>query len=411
MGSANNDKQAVPRDAATYASSSSGESRGRPKGRAGQKRTRSSNSRPIRLGYHAFTAFGHEFCVEKRWKFVRELGSGAYGVVVSVQDEITGETIAIKLITRAFDKVQLSKRALREITLLRHFNNHDNITGLIDMDVVGPDFNEMHAWFILLSAYCTLADLYQIIRSGQTLTDAHIRYFTYQILRGVKFIHSADVIHRDLKPGNLLVNSDCELKICDLGLSRGYNTKLQENERSDLTEYVATRWYRGVWRVVWRLTVFPVDMWSIGCILGELMGGKPIFKGKDYVDQLNLILGLLGTPSDVTIQRIGSEKARAYIRNLPFKKLKPWSEIFPNSDPDAVDLLSKLLTFDPSQRLTVNQALEHPFLAAYHDLDDEPENPEKFGKWREIERVETIDQFRAEIWKEVQEFRREVRSI
>lgn len=256
------------------------------------------------------------------------------------------------------------------------------------------------------------ADLYQIIRSGQTLTDAHIRYFTYQILRGVKFIHSAGVVHRDLKPGNLLVNSDCELKICDMGLSRGFDMKLREDEQCDLTEYVATRWYRAPEILLsFKRYHTAIDMWSIGCILGELMGGKPVFKGKDYVDQLNLILDVLGTPSGESIKRIGSDKARGYVRSLPFKKPKPWSEIFPNSDPDAVDLLSKLLTFDPSQRLTVNQALDHPFLAAYHDLDDEPDNSETFEKWRDIEQLETTDQFRAALWKEVLEFRAEVRSI
>ncbi|KAG8220930.1 hypothetical protein J3R82DRAFT_2434 [Butyriboletus roseoflavus] len=89
------------------------------------------------------SSFGKVFHVEKRWKLVREMGSGAYGVVVSAADEISGETVAIKLVTRVFEKVQLAKRALREITLLRHFANHENITGMIDVDAICPDFQEM----------------------------------------------------------------------------------------------------------------------------------------------------------------------------------------------------------------------------------------------------------------------------
>lgn len=98
-----------------------------------------------RSGYHSlFSSFGKVFHVEKRWKLIREMGSGAYGVVISAADEVSGEIVAIKLVTRVFEKIQLAKRALREITLLRHFSNHENITGLIDVDAVSPDFNEIY---------------------------------------------------------------------------------------------------------------------------------------------------------------------------------------------------------------------------------------------------------------------------
>ncbi|KAL0953605.1 hypothetical protein HGRIS_004813 [Hohenbuehelia grisea] len=210
-----------------------------------------------RKGYHSvMSSYGKVFHLEKRWKLVRELGCGAYGVVISAADEITGQAVAIKLITRVFDKVQLAKRALRELYLLRHFSGHENITGLIDVDAISPDFNEIYLFMTPMEA-----DLHQIIRSGQTLTSEHVQYFIYQVLRGstlfraciwsfsslnfataMKYVHSASVVHRDLKPGNLLVNSDCELKICDFGLSRMINSDPEYN--NNLTEYVATRWYR-----------------------------------------------------------------------------------------------------------------------------------------------------------------------
>ncbi|KAJ2934059.1 hypothetical protein H1R20_g3034, partial [Candolleomyces eurysporus] len=283
------------------------------------------------------------------------------------------------MVTRVFDKVQLAKRALREITLLRHFSNHENVTGLIDVDAISPDFNEI--------------------------------YIFMEPMEGMKYIHSAGVIHRDLKPGNLLVNADCELKICDFGLSRGYDSAPDENA-TRLTEYVATRWYRAPEIML----AFPryntaIDVWSIGCILAELLLGKPLFKGKDYVDQLNKILDVLGSPEERIIKKIGSDRAQAYVRSLPFKKTIPFRRIFPAVDSQALDVMAKMLAFDPSDRLDVFQALEHPWLAAYHDESDEPVCAAKFERWREIEKLETIEDFRTALWNEIEDYRREVRGI
>ncbi|CAE7223366.1 unnamed protein product [Rhizoctonia solani] len=228
----------------------------------------------------------------------------------------------------------------------------------------------------------------------------------------MKYVHSAGVIHRDLKPGNLLVNADCELKICDFGLSRGFDSVQEDDGAGFMTEYVATRWYRAPEIMLsFRKYTTAIDIWSIGCILGELLGMKPMFKGKDYVDQLNIIIDILGTPDEETLQRIGSVKAQAYIRSLPVKEPKPFKTLFPQADDSALDLLSHMVTFDPAKRLTVLDALKHPYLEAYHDEDDEPECESKYEHWKDIEKLETIDQFRTAIWNEVEEFRREVREM
>ncbi|KAF8631885.1 hypothetical protein AX15_002150 [Amanita polypyramis BW_CC] len=360
-----------------------------------------------RRGYHSLlSSFGKVFHVEKRWKLVREMGAGAYGVVISAVDEISRETVAIKLVTRIFDKVQLAKRALREITLLRHFAGHENITGLIDVDAISLDFNEIYIFMEPMEA-----DLHQIVKSGQTLTNEHVQYFLYQILRGMKYVHSASVIHRDLKPGNLLVNSDCELKICDFGLSRGYGARPDGNA-THLTEYVATRWYRAPEiMLAFRGYNTAIDVWSIGCILAELLLGRPLFKGKDYVDQLNKILDVLGTPSDTIIEKIGSQKAQSYVRSLPLKKKTHLENIIPTADIQAIDLLGKMLTFDPDERISVPEALKHPWLSSYHDESDEPDCPQLFDRWREIEQLETLDDFRKALWNEIENYRREVRGL
>jgi mitogen-activated protein kinase 7 len=165
------------------------------------------------------------------------LGQGAYGIVCSATDTTENKNVAIKKVHNVFQKPVLARRALREIKLLIHFAGHENITSILDMHIVDPlDFNEIYIVQDLMEA-----DLHQIIRSEQPLTDSHYQYFVWQICAGVKYIHSANVLHRDLKPGNLLVNADCELKICDFGLARGLTDSVDEGF---MTEYVATRWYR-----------------------------------------------------------------------------------------------------------------------------------------------------------------------
>lgn len=272
------------------------------------------------------------------------------------------------------------------------------------MDIVDPlQFNELYLYEEIMEA-----DLHAIIRSGQPLTDAHFQSFIYQILCGLKYIHSANVLHRDLKPGNLLVNADCELKICDFGLARGYSDIAEENA-GFMTEYVATRWYRAP-EIMLSFHSYSkaIDLWSVGCILAELLGGHPFFKGRDYVDQLNQILHVLGTPDEVTLQRIGSARAQEYVRNLPYKAPIPFSSLFPRANPLALDLLSKLLTFDPAHRLDVNAALAHPYLQVWHDPNEEPTCPALFDF--SFEAVDSIEDMKHMIIEEVVNFRYAVRN-
>lgn len=251
-------------------------------------------------------------------------------------------------------------------------------------------------------------DLAAIIRSGQPLTDAHFQSFIYQILCGLKYIHSANVLHRDLKPGNLLVNADCELKIADFGLARGFSVDPEENA-GYMTEYVATRWYRAPEIMLsFQSYTKAIDVWSVGCILAELLGSKPFFKGRDYVDQLNQILHYLGTPSEATLARIGSPRAQEYVRNLPYMQKKPFPSLFPHANPDALDLLDRLLAFDPAQRIDVEAALEHRYLAIWHDASDEPVCPQTFDFG--FEAAEEIPDMRQMILAEVRQFRHAVRN-
>jgi mitogen-activated protein kinase 7 len=360
---------------------------------------------------HSFSALNSTFVVDAEYEFVKELGQGAYGCVVAARHKRSGEGCAIKKITNINTKRILTKRCLREIRLLHHFRGHKNITCLYDMDIVfqpNGNFDEVYLYEELMEA-----DLHAIIRSGQPLTDAHFQSFLYQTLCGLKYIHSANVLHRDLKPGNLLVNADCELKICDFGLARGYTpgggTSKSAGNQGFMTEYVATRWYRAP-EIMLSFANYTtaIDVWSVGCILAELLGGKPIFKGRDYVDQLNQILHYLGTPSEDTLRRVGSPRAQDYIRSLPIKPRVPFATLYPHANPLAIDLLSQMLCFDPAKRISCEQALNHPYLQVWHDPADEPVCEAKFDF--SFEEEDSIEGMKKLIVEEVNSFRKEVRA-
>ena len=151
-----------------------------------------------------------------------------------------------------------------------------------------------------------------------------------------------------------------------------------------------------------------IDVWSIGCILAELLGGRPIFKGRDYVDQLNQILHYLGTPSEDTLRRVGSPRAQDYIRSLPIRPRIPFSTLFPQANPLAIDLLSRMLCFDPARRISSEEALNHPYLAVWHDPQDEPNCDAIFDF--AFEEEDNIDGMKRLIVDEVNAFRAEVRA-
>ena len=239
---------------------------------------------------HSFKAGKETFTVDTRYSMIRTIGSGAYGTVVSASDSKKDRKVAIKMIPRAFNDEIDAKRILREIKLMKHFQ-HENIVGILDM--MPPqvnfveDFNDVYIVGELMET-----DLHRIIYSKQPLSIDHVQYFVYQILRGMKYVHSANVIHRDLKPSNLLVNANCDLKICDFGLARGiYDEHDQGRDQSvTLTEYVVTRWYRAP-EIMLACHEYskPVDVWSIGCIFAELILRKPYFPGNDYIDQVRTV--------------------------------------------------------------------------------------------------------------------------
>eukprot|EP00128_Syssomonas_multiformis_P015072 Colp12_sorted_trinity150504_noHs@20263 len=340
---------------------------------------------------------GQVFEVGERYKNLSYVGEGAYGMVCSAHDTWTGEMVAIKKIS-PFEHQTYCQRTLREIKLLTRFS-HENIISILDI-IAPPSLEEFKAVYIVQELMET--DLYKLLKT-QTLSNDHICYFLYQILRGLKYIHSGRVLHRDLKPSNLLVNTNCDLKICDFGLAR-VGSDVTDEQNGLMTEYVATRWYRAP-EIMLSAKAYTksIDVWSVGCIFAEMLGNKPLFPGKHYLNQLNLILNCLGSPGKDDMADITNEKARTYIQSLPFKQKIEWATIFPGADANALDLLDRLLAFSPKRRITLDEALAHPYLEQYYDPEDEPvlEEPLMFNP---AEDQMTKEQLKVLIYQELLDF-------
>ncbi|XWS22429.1 hypothetical protein CRYUN_Cryun29cG0033300 [Craigia yunnanensis] len=311
-----------------------------------------------------FTEYGEG----SRYRIEEVIGKGSYGVVCSSYDTHTGEKVAIKKINDIFEHVSDATRILREIKLLRLLCHLDIVE--IKHILLPPsrrEFKDIYVVFELMES-----DLHQVIKANDDLTPEHYQFFLYQLLRGLKYIHTANVFHRDLKPKNILANADCKLKICDFGLAR---VAFNDTPTAIFwTDYVATRWYRApeLCGSFFSKYTPAIDIWSIGCIFAELLTGKPLFPGKNVVHQLDLMTDFLGTPSAEAISRVRNEKARRYLSGMRKKKPIPFSQKFPNADPLALRLLERMLAFEPKDRPTAEEALADPYFKGLAKAEREP---------------------------------------
>ncbi|XP_028556754.1 mitogen-activated protein kinase 9 isoform X2 [Dendrobium catenatum] len=344
-----------------------------------------------------FTEYGEA----SKYQIQEVIGKGSYGVVGAAIDTHTGKRVAIKKIHDVFDHVSDATRILREIKLLRLLKHPDIVE--IKHIMLPPsrrEFQDIYVVFELMES-----DLHQVIKANDDLTPQHYQFFLYQLLRALKYIHAANVFHRDLKPKNILANADCKLKICDFGLARA---SFNDTPSAIFwTDYVATRWYRApeLCGSFFSKYTPAIDIWSIGCIFAEMLIGKPLFPGKNVVHQLDLMTDLLGSPSAETISRIRNEKARRYLNNMRKKLAVPFSQKFPNADPFAVRLLERLLAFDPKDRPSAEEALADPYFQGLANVDQEPSSRAISKLEFEFERKKlNKDDVRELIYREILEY-------
>uniref|UniRef100_A0A8C1UR50 Stress-activated protein kinase JNK n=1 Tax=Cyprinus carpio TaxID=7962 RepID=A0A8C1UR50_CYPCA len=341
------------------------------------------------------------FTVLKRYQNLRPIGSGAQGIVCSAYDHNLERNVAIKKLSRPFQNQTHAKRAYRELVLMKYVN-HKNIIGLLNVFTSQKTLDEFQDVYLVMELMD--ANLCQVIQ--MELDHERLSYLLYQMLCGIKHLHSAGIIHRVLKPSNIVVKSDCTLKILDFGLARTAATGLL------MTPYVVTRYYRAPEVILGMGYQANVDVWSVGCIMAEIVRGSVLFPGSDHIDQWNKVIEQLGTPTQEFMMKL-NQSVRTYVENRPrytgysFEKLFP-DVLFPADSEhnklkasQARDLLSKMLVIDASKRISVEEALQHPYINVWYDPAEVEAPPPVITDKQLDEREHTVEEWKELIYKEV----------
>ncbi|KAI7896044.1 kinase-like domain-containing protein [Mucor mucedo] len=281
---------------------------------------------------------------------LNRVGEGTYGVVYRVRDTKTKQIVALKKIRMERETDGMPVSSLREISILKRMK-HQNIVNVTDV-AVGPRLESI----FLVMEYCEqdLGSLLDMVPTPYSASE--IKCLMLQLLKGLEYCHSHSIIHRDLKMSNLLLTSTGLLKIADFGLARTLSLP-----GKPMTPNVVTLWYRAP-EVLFGDTNYTtsIDLWSAGCIMGELMQHKPLLPGNTEQAQLDLIVKLLGSPNDSIwpgFNKLPSSKLLV----LPKQTYNSIKQVFPRFSENTLGLLAGLLTYNPKTRLTVKQALAHPY--------------------------------------------------
>jgi len=302
------------------------------------------------LQEESFEEMGRKF--ESKYEVIEMamLGEGTYGKVYKAKCTSTGRSVALKKMKLDSEDEGVPSTAIREIALLKELN-HENVVQLLD---VFCSTTKMILVFEFLEN-----DLKKYMKGrGCQLEPQTIKSLGYQLCRGIEFCHANRVIHRDLKPQNLLIDSKLRLKLADFGLARAYTVPVPK-----YTHEVVTVWYRPLEILLGSaLYSVPVDLWSTGCILAEMATGGPLFAGDSEIDTIFKIFQKLGTPSSE--QWPGVADLPDYKPTFPKWKHKGWENIRNTKaqvGPVGIDLLEKLMAYDPSKRISGRRALQHPY--------------------------------------------------
>uniref|UniRef100_A0A8C7UP90 Stress-activated protein kinase JNK n=1 Tax=Oncorhynchus mykiss TaxID=8022 RepID=A0A8C7UP90_ONCMY len=338
------------------------------------------------------------FTVLKRYQNLRPIGSGAQGIVCSAYDHNLERNVAIKKLSRPFQNQTHAKRAYRELVLMKCVN-HKNIIGLLNVFTPQKTLEEFQDVYIVMELMD--ANLCQVIQ--MELDHERLSYLLYQMLCGIKHLHAAGIIHRDLKPSNIVVKSDCTLKILDFGLARTAATGLL------MTPYVVTRYYRAPEVILGMGYQANGDLYACACKFVCYVCERV------YIDQWNKVIEQLGTPSQEFLMKL-NQSVRTYVENRPryagftFEKLFP-DVLFPADSEhnklkasQARDLLSKMLVIDASKRISVSEALQHPYINVWYDPTEVEAPPPLITDKQLDEREHTVEEWKDLIYMEVQDW-------
>jgi len=287
-----------------------------------------------------------------KYEKLQKIGEGTYGVVYKARNRETGQFIALKKIRLENEDEGIPSTAIREISILKEMI-HPTIVSLLD--VVNHD-NKLYLVFEFLDQ-----DLKKYMDSVSSVSAALVQSYIKQLLQGLTYCHQRRIVHRDLKPQNLLIDKKGSLKIADFGLARAFCVPVRQ-----YTHEVVTLWYRAPEILLGSPTYsIPVDIWSAGCIFAELLTKKPLFPGDSEIDQLFKIFRQMGTPTEEMWH--GCTSLPDYKPSFPQWKKLEFAKVFENIPALSIDLMEKMLTYEPSQRITARGALNHPYFSVQFD--------------------------------------------
>ena len=293
----------------------------------------------------------------------------------------TQQIVALKKCFDAFQSPTDAQRTYREVMFLKELHGHENIVQL--QNIFESEANDKMDIYIVFDFM--ESDLHAAIKLN-ALQEVHKQYVLHQIMKALKYLHSGGLIHRDMKPSNVLLNSDCQVKLCDFGLARSVatsssssssaTTKSFEYANPIMTEYVATRWYRAPELLLGSTTYTKgVDIWAVGCILAEMIVGKAVFPGDSTLDQLERVLEATGRPSPEDTASMRSREASQLLDSVHIPRRSSFQALFPRSSAEATDFMRRCFQFNPEKRPEAVQLLSHPYLSEFHDPQTEPSCP------------------------------------
>ncbi|KAJ5346127.1 hypothetical protein N7452_004131 [Penicillium brevicompactum] len=300
----------------------------------------------------------------------------------AARDQIVNQTVAVRKLAGVFQTEATAKHMFGEIKLLKQLR-HENILNLLDIFMAPSE--DIYLVTDLMST-----DLHTLLKAMK-LEGQFAQFFTYQIMRGLKYVHSVGVVHRDLKPSSILINENCDLKICDFGLI----------EETQVTDYISTGYYRAPETMhPWRGYNEKADVWSAGCIFAEMMTGSALFHGKNHMDQIRVIIQRFEDKLEEFPANIINQNTTSFIHSLPKQDRNPMSKFITGAAANATELLEETLQIDPCKRVSAATALTSQYLAPYHDVADEL-TPTKAFDWAFLEADLPVDVWRTVLYAEV----------
>ncbi|KAF0698505.1 Aste57867_10872 [Aphanomyces stellatus] len=295
----------------------------------------------------------------RKYRLVSKKGEGTFSEVLKAQNVKDNKFHAIKCMKNHFESIDQVNN-LREIQALRRLSPHPHIIKLEEVLYDQPS-GRLALVFELMDA-----NLYEMIRGRRTyLNPELIRSLMYQLVKSLDHMHNKGIFHRDIKPENILVENQEFLKLADFGSCRGIYSK------QPYTEYISTRWYRAPECLLTDGYYGPeMDLWGVGCVFFEITSLYPLFPGSNELDQINRIHKILGTPSPDVLD-VFRRKGAAHIDfNFGPEEGTSIAKLIPHASPDAVDLMCKMLVYDPSKRTNAREALRHDYFKEIRELEE-----------------------------------------